>query len=205
MTRSTPSDVELLEHARAVFLEQGVRATAAEVASRAGVSEALLFKRFQSKDRLFRRAMSLHFHPDLAKWIEGLPARVGRGRLAEQLEEVGLEAISFFRQMMPLVMMSWSASPSDVAEDHGSPEAPPFETRRRLEAYFEAERRRGRLRANTDSELLARLFMGALFNFASWDITFGDVDPRPLGPEAYVRHLVRTLLEGVAPVEDRNA
>jgi hypothetical protein len=47
--------------------------------------------------------------------------------------------------------------------------------------------------------------MGALFNFASWDVTFGDVDPRPLGPEAYVRHLVRTLLEGVAPPPDHRS
>jgi AcrR family transcriptional regulator len=198
----TPSitDEELLRYAREVFLEHGIRATTAEVAGRAGVSEALLFKRFRTKDRLFMSAMQADPAPHEVAWLSGLDARVGQGELREHLVEIGIDAVRFFRTLMPLVMMSWSnLSEEELAQHHAHRDSPPFVSRRRVEAYFEAERRRGRIRASCDSEVLARFYVGALFNYASWEVMLGAYDPRPLGAEAYVRGIVDLLWRGIGP------
>jgi len=54
----TRSNEQLLDAARAVFLEQGVFGSTKEIARRAGVSEAALFKRFSTKAQLFMLAMA---------------------------------------------------------------------------------------------------------------------------------------------------
>src|SRR5215510_866081 len=76
----------LLEIAREVFLEHGIRATTAEVATRAGVAEGTIFLRFKSKVDLFRAAMQ--FDPDQAiAFVESLAARAGAPDLRATLLE----------------------------------------------------------------------------------------------------------------------
>ncbi len=194
------TDEELLRHARAVFLDHGIRATAVDVAHRAGVSEALVFKRFGTKDELFRKSMQAELSPDEIGWLADLDARIGRGDLRTHLFEIGMAAVRFFRKLMPLIMMSWSNTrDAETPTVHARRDAPPFVARRRIEAFFEAERRLGRMREGCDTEIVARLFLGALFNHVSWEITIGAHDPRPLGAEAYVRGVIDLLWDGIAP------
>lgn len=188
----TISDDEILEHARQVFLSSGVRATTAEVAKQAGVSEALIFKRFGTKESLFRNAMQAAFNPDDIEWLKSLPGRVGKGDIRQHLCEIGVAAIEFNRKLMPLVAMSWSSRD----EPHAGKE--PFAARRMFEAYFEAERAAGRIR-KCDTEILAKVFMGSCWHFVSWELMLGANDPRPLGAEAFVRGLVDQLWFGIAP------
>src|SRR5208283_4010117 len=56
--RKTISDAALLEIARAVFVRDGASGSTAEIARRAGVAEATLFKRFSTKAALFVAAMA---------------------------------------------------------------------------------------------------------------------------------------------------
>lgn len=51
------SDEQLLEAARAAFVERGLAASTKEIARRAGVSEAVLFQRYETKAELFFAAM----------------------------------------------------------------------------------------------------------------------------------------------------
>src|SRR6516164_10007940 len=53
----TISDDDVLRVARDVFLAQGHTATTREIAEAAGISEAILYQRFGSKDDLFFAAM----------------------------------------------------------------------------------------------------------------------------------------------------
>jgi AcrR family transcriptional regulator len=53
----TISDEEVLRIARRIFLERGHTATTREIAEAAGISEAVLYQRFASKDELFFAAM----------------------------------------------------------------------------------------------------------------------------------------------------
>src|SRR4051812_42626259 len=99
-------DEQVLRAAQQVFLQKGIRATTAEVAKRAGVAEGSIFKRWATKQDLFRAAMQ----PELQEpeWLETLALRVGRGDPQKTLFEVGLLAVQFFQRLMPLIMMSWS-------------------------------------------------------------------------------------------------
>src|SRR5262245_26797668 len=55
--KKTISDDEVLEIARHIFREQGHTATTRQIAEAAGISEAILYQRFGSKDELFFAAM----------------------------------------------------------------------------------------------------------------------------------------------------
>src|SRR4051795_786207 len=78
------SDEKILDTARDVFLEHGIRATTAEVAVRARISEGTIFHRFKSKDALFRAAM--RFEPEKGpELVEALMPRVGEADLRRSL------------------------------------------------------------------------------------------------------------------------
>src|SRR5687768_2852160 len=90
------SKERLLEVAREVFLELGIRATTLEVAARAGVAEGTIFHRFKSKDELFRAAMQ--FDPDQAlAFVERLPGLAGKGELRATLLEFAEEFLRMGR------------------------------------------------------------------------------------------------------------
>jgi AcrR family transcriptional regulator len=195
MARPTVIDDQtILEAARDVFLAMGVGATTARVAERAGVSEGTIFKRFKSKENLFVAAMAVDLE-DL-DFTKTLPSRVGNGVLQDHLYEVSLSAIAFFRRLVPLVMMSWSHPSSRAHEAPPGRDHPAVEGFRQVEAYFEGERRAGRLRS-VDTEVLARIFVGGLWHFAAMEVLQGAREKRPMSPEAYCRSLVDILLRGV--------
>jgi AcrR family transcriptional regulator len=184
---------QLLKIAREVFLERGIRATTAEVAERAGVSEGTLFHRFKTKEALFRQAMQLSEEdlPDLligaVDAVRGLPAEEALQRLAEALLDLGKVAV-------PLMMMSWSnpicGGPSDanVLKFRGF--------LKHLAAFFEAEMDTGRFR-RLDSEVVARTFLGALHHYCMSRIMAQDASW--VVPEGmYVRGLVDLVLYGAA-------
>ncbi|MBN8615139.1 MAG: helix-turn-helix transcriptional regulator [Deltaproteobacteria bacterium] len=200
----TISDDTLLEAAREVFLEHGIRATSAAVAERAGVSEGTLFKRFGTKQGLFQAAMTVSLEDESKRFVGSLAARVGTGTLRGQLEEVALVGIDFFRKIVPLNMMSWS-NPDRPQTAHKTGHPGPYnekgehravEGRRLFEGYFEGERRAGRLR-NVDVSVLARAFMGALYNFVAMEVLTGESDPLPMPAETFARGLVDMLLRGI--------
>lgn len=197
----TIHDEIILAAARDVFLEHGIRATSAEVAKRANVSEGTLFKRFRTKDGLFEAAMTQAFHAEAERFVGSLLGRVGRGELQHELEEVAVRGIEFFRKIVALNMMQ-AANPGRSAfagrgaehEEQGEHRA--IEGRRLFEAYFEAEKRAGRLR-DVDAPILARSFMGALYNFAAMEVMLGAGDPEPMDHRHYAKGLVKMLLRGI--------
>ena len=198
-----PDDATLdavLRAAREVFLARGISATTAEVAERAGISEGTIFHRFKSKAELFRAAMDISADDFAAEWVQGLEARVGRGDIAAELDDLAHRALAFFRRMMPLMMMSWSNSDSSGLPDKlRVPNSPPLLALKRLTAYFEAEMRRGRLRRH-DPEIVARTFLGSITNYALFEIFMTASEELPLPPETFVRGLVQVLWSGIAPL-----
>jgi len=52
------ADVAILAAAREVFLSRGAAATTQDVAAKAGLSQAAIFKRFSTKQELFLAAMA---------------------------------------------------------------------------------------------------------------------------------------------------
>src|SRR4051794_11443572 len=97
-------DETIIAAAREIFLERGIQATTAEVASLAGVSEGSIFKRFKSKLELFRAAMGDRLND--VDWARELPKYVGKGDVRENMFTIGMSILAFFRDLMPLMMMS---------------------------------------------------------------------------------------------------
>jgi AcrR family transcriptional regulator len=191
----TIRDEDILEAARAVLLERGLFATAAEVATRAGISEGSIFHRFKTKEALFGAAfLSGQGASDLPEWITSLSRRVGKSTIEEQLETMCHEGIAFFRLLIPFVMLTWSKGP----QDHGPGEPPPIRALKGLAAYFEAEMNAGRL-AVRDPEVVARTFMGALWNFVSMELMFESRERMPLAQATFVRSFCALLLDGLTP------
>lgn len=192
----------LLEIAREVFLELGIRATTAEVARRAGVAEGTLFLRFKTKADLFREAMQ--FDPDqaLAK-VEQLPELAGSPDLRATLVDFAEQFLRVGRVALPVMMMTWSNP-----EQAGCLErAPERATRYRrvvaaLHRFFELELELGRLRMG-EPEVLARMLVGSLHHFVMGEAIAGE-PVGSLSAAEYAAHVVDVLLRSAglaAPAE----
>ena len=193
------SDEEILTAAREVFLARGVRATTAEVAERAGVSEGTLFHHFKTKEGLFRAAVNPKL--DEPEEISGLAARVGKGEVAENLEAFVTSVIESLRVRVPFLMMAWSNRSAQGIQDLICEVEPPsFRIIRLLSGYLDGEIRRGRLR-RVDAEIAARGLVGSIMEYVMSEILHGAAHGLPLPAPMFVRGLVDIFLHGTsAPV-----
>jgi AcrR family transcriptional regulator len=193
---TTIDDRQLLRAAQSVFLEKGIRATTAEVARRARVAEGSIFKRWKTKEELFRAAMEQL--ADEAEWLMALESQPGRDP-RRRLLEVGLQAVEFFRKLLPCMMMTWSNPTKRGIPMHLSgPNPPPLRALRRVIRFFEVEIRSGRVR-RYDPEILARAYLGGIQNYVFFEILMKAQDERLLSAETYLRGLIQLLWSGMEP------
>lgn len=95
----TINDDELVRIAREFFREHGHTAPTREVAAAAGISQAVLYQRFGSKEDLFLRAMTPDL-PDVDALLGPYPPRSAKAdlrRIAERLTD-------FFVSLMPTLL-----------------------------------------------------------------------------------------------------
>ncbi|MBM4359055.1 MAG: TetR/AcrR family transcriptional regulator [Deltaproteobacteria bacterium] len=195
-------DEDILDAARALFLEKGIRGTSAEVAERAGVSEGSIFKRFPSKERLFHAALSVDRDAAIER-AEGLVGRAGQGSVRGHLVELGGDLHEMFRLMLPIMMMRWS-NPNDPLA-HANPDgSPPLRLLAALMRYLRAEMALGRL-GTVDVEALARAFFGAIQNRVFFEVVLRARPESPRTSETFVAELVDVLFSGCAPRKGRMA
>ncbi|MCU0653744.1 MAG: TetR/AcrR family transcriptional regulator [Polyangiaceae bacterium] len=193
---TTIQNDDILRAARELIMERGLAVTTAEVAARARVSEGILFKRFKTKENLLHAAMVGDFTE--SQPFDELEKRVGKGEVQEQLYEHGLEMWHLFRKLIPLIMMLWSTRSEEMnAQLHG-PNPPPLQATRRMAGYLEAEMRLGRLR-RSDPEILARTFLGAIWNHAFLEQITERAPVLPLPIETFLRGFIQLLWGGIAP------
>jgi AcrR family transcriptional regulator len=183
----------LLAVAREVFLERGIRATTAEVAERAGVSEGSLFHRFKSKEGLFAAAMNFDAEEasrllqDAVRDIEELEVREGLVKLSTTLLEIG-------RIALPIMMMSWSNPKLSGETPFDKKRAGFREFLKAFGAYLEGQMDEGKLR-RIDAEVLARTLIGSVHHY-SMTRTLMEADEVLIPEGMFVRGLVDLLLNG---------
>jgi transcriptional repressor AefR-like protein len=101
-------------------------------------------------------------------------------------------------------MMSWS----NRQEDQSSPEPATAASKQRaaralqavktIAAYLQAENRLGRIR-DTDFEVVAQAFVGALWHHAFLQVMLGNGKTGPGQERRYVKRLVKAMWSGIAP------
>jgi AcrR family transcriptional regulator len=192
------SDAALLEIARSEFLVHGSRASTATIAAHAGVSEAVLFKRFGSKDALLRASM----HETLAcEFADAFPARLSKAGLAL----LGEGLFRHFERVVPMVLMSWAhLGGSDKPEGLKGSDPAPLRGVRLFENYFREQMKSGHLR-KVNPAVLAHAFTGALWHFSFMRAALDASVAPKMSPKLFVRDLADMIWLGVSPLESRES
>jgi len=196
-------DDVILRAAREIFLEKGWDATTSEIAAKAGVSHGIIFKRFKTKQALFQSAMQ-----ERSDWGQTIPgllnSSLGRKDVEMTLVELGSLFVEKFLMLIPTLMMAWSNKQDTDNPAESAAAANKERARRALQAvktiaaYLEAEYRLGRIR-ETDFEVIAQAFVGALWHHAFLQVMLTDGKPESAKERRYVRRLVKAMWSGIAP------
>jgi AcrR family transcriptional regulator len=191
----TITDEQILSAAREVFTEQGMSATTAEVARRAGVSEGTIFNRFGSKSDLMMAAMGFEQGPTWIKTAEAVD--LDAATFEENLAAIGEDMLDFFEVLLPRIwmMMSSGASPADHFMDAN---APPIRGIKVLTGLIYQAQRKGQLRP-CDPEIVARQFIGAL-HFWAFAEHAGLNGFMPMPRQTYLRGVIKNIMEGIRAV-----
>ena len=115
----TVEDEDILEAARLAFVDRGQLATTREIADAAGISQAVLYQRFGSKDDLFFAAMAPP-PPDLEDLL-GAPPR-SADETESYLADVAERLYRYFETVAPLFVQlaTHTAFHADhLADAHG--------------------------------------------------------------------------------------
>ena len=197
------SDDAILDVAREVFLERGIQATTDEVAERAGVSEGTVFRRFKSKEALFRAAM--RFSPDaVPAFIASFVSEAGQGDLRARLLSFATRLLELGRTALPMMMMAWSNPCGDYPLDKLPQRSAGYrKTFRYVVRFFERELEARQLHAEK-AELLARIFMGSLHHYCMAELFLGSSEISP-SREDFTEGLVDVLLNAAGYAPSRRA
>ncbi|NEP09817.1 MAG: TetR/AcrR family transcriptional regulator [Symploca sp. SIO1A3] len=183
---------QILEAAREVFLAQGYTASTIDIAQKAGISEGSIFKRFPTKDKLFFASMGI---PESPEWLEELETLPGKGNLKENLINLSLQIIEFFREVVPRLVMTCSQG-THHQKMQNFKESPLVLYLRALINFFVQELQLGRIRS-CDPEIPARMLFGSLMNYVFFE-QVGAQMAIPIAAPTYVRGLIEILWQGIA-------
>ncbi|WP_438010366.1 helix-turn-helix domain-containing protein [Sorangium sp. So ce321] len=189
----TIDDEELLKIARRVFRQGGHTASTRDVARAAGISQAVLYQRFRSKDDLFFAAM-FPPPPDLGVLL-GDEDEAGRGA-RRHLTGIATRVLGYFTSAAPAILhlVTHPSFPEMMAHAHhrflgaGLVDA--------LADRLRALSRRG-LIAPVDAGAAAEALVAAMHSVALFRIFSGTADVP--ANDARARRVVQVLWSGLKP------
>jgi AcrR family transcriptional regulator len=174
---------------RTLYASKGSRGTTTrEVAERAGVNEATLFRHFGTKRQLLD-AM-LEYYTQQSPFPELLD-RVGRlATIQEQLRELAVASVDALKRKEDLIKISMA---EEIANPEGSTCAwrAPVAARVKLTEFFAAKVAAGELRG--EAQWLSRTFMSLFFSLVMARGIWGD---EALTPDEAVTTMVDIFLNG---------
>lgn len=193
--RKIVSDERLLEVARDTFRERGYAVPGREIAKAAGISEAVLYQRFESKDALFFAAMA-PAEPDLVR-IFGPRGEEGEATafLRDALERMA----AYFEAVLPLAIPVVQVLRHNRALDGPGHETGPGGLSERLERELAVRVRglqaRGAVGEGAPLDM-ARLLVGIAHDHAVGRAILACRSPRAHGP---LEASVDLVWRGLAP------
>jgi AcrR family transcriptional regulator len=186
-------DEDILEVARACFIEHGASVSTEVIAARLGVSGPALLKRFGTKKELLKAAFPMS---DTPPWIAAVEQGPDARELSVQLLEVARSIDDFFRKIIPglAVLREAGIGPEEWLN---KPEPPPVRSHRTLTEWFRRAQAQGRLREG-DPNVMASLFLAGLqHRYFLAHVTGRSVPPEEEDP--WLERMVDIFWHGVAP------
>ncbi|WP_338026860.1 helix-turn-helix domain-containing protein [Trichormus azollae] len=147
---------QILDASREIFLQQGFGGSTLEIAQKAGISEASIFKPFSTKEELFFASMGI---PEKSPLVKELEALSGKGNLKQNLIQVCLQILEFNRQVVPRLMMLRSRGTA-MPEMINRPNSRPSRDLKIFTNFLEKEIEQGRLRPR-DPQTIAMILLGS--------------------------------------------
>jgi AcrR family transcriptional regulator len=194
------SDERILAAARELFLQKGARASTVELARLAGVAEGTIFRRFPTKEALLRAALQGE-ETDPA-WVRTLRDAQDDPQLdiKRTLLTAGTQAVEFFRMVLPVHMMRWSASRQEDSPPEFllGPNSPPLRALKTAARFFEQAMRDGRMRKH-DPEIVARVFLGSIQNYVFFELLLRAQEQTPMPVQTYLRGVIKLIWTGAEP------
>jgi AcrR family transcriptional regulator len=183
-----------------VIKEKGLaRATTKEIAEAAQCSEGSLYRYFTSKEELFLAVLSEQL-PAFLPTLRDLAARVGRDAVRRNLERVGLAALAFFDESIPM-FASVFAEPTLLAQ-HGewmrTTDTGPHRAAALIADYLRCEQKLGRVHPDARPEAAADMLLGACYLRS---FTRHSNPATPISDQRFMRGLITTLLIGLNPAD----
>ncbi|MBW4644369.1 MAG: TetR/AcrR family transcriptional regulator [Goleter apudmare HA4340-LM2] len=191
---------QILEAARNVFLQKGFSGSTLEIAQRAGISEASIFKRFSTKEELFFAAIGI---PDKPLWIQELNSLLGKGDIKQNLIQICHQILEFHREVMPLLMMLRSRGKA-LPEMGLESESKPVRDLKILTGFLEHEIKQGRLRA-CEPKTIAHTLLGSLMNYVLLEQMLSppeSITDLSKDDSFFIQSLVEIIWQGIAPTQN---
>jgi AcrR family transcriptional regulator len=191
---------EILAAARQVFLEQGEGGSTLEIAEKAGISEASIFKRFVTKQALFLAAIGISKTPQYAKI---LASQTPTAEIRSELTEICTQMVGFYQEVMPRVLMMMTQTKSSLPPMV----PPPLRDTQLFTEYLDRAIAAGYLKP-CDSMTVAHTIVGSIQNYAMTSaisnkiplpIAFILPKVRSIEPDIFIHNLLETLWVGIAP------
>jgi AcrR family transcriptional regulator len=186
----------ILDAAMAVLRQRGeAGATTKEIAHAAGCSEGSLYTYFARKEDLLLAVLTERLPPFIAT-LKAMLERTGDDTVREHLEEVARLALPFYGELLPLVT-TVLATPG-LRESLWQQNYGPHRANEALATYLRLEQRLGRIRSGASLEAATALLLGSCLQRAMHR-QFSGQQQEAAADEQFVKDLVATLLQGLAP------
>jgi AcrR family transcriptional regulator len=187
---------QIVDVARRLFAEAGYRTTTTrQLARAAGVSDALMYRHFESKDEVLRAVVDQGLAGFAAM---GEAAALGRDRpLAERLSILGGAFLEVLNAQVDLLVLF--VSEHQLLADDARLVAFIDLAAAGLAAELAERAAAGEMRNDIDGYLFARSFMGSLVSFVILQNALGMDRVRPVEAADYLAGLVDLYVRGAHP------
>jgi|SRR6218665_184670 len=189
-------DEEILETARACFIEHGASVSTETIAARLGVSGPALLKRFGSKREILKAAFAVGSVPP---WLPLVEAGPDARDFHIQVRELAHTIDGFFRRMVPAFSVLREAGIT-AEEWRGKDQPAPARALEAMTDWFRRAQERGFLRSG-DPKVMAGLFMaGVQHRYFLAHVTNQSVLSEEEDP--WLERLLDILWHGIGPSEN---
>jgi len=187
------TDAEIIAATQRCVLAHGPSVSTTVIADEVGMSQAALFKRFGTKERLIVTALCQM--PDKMPLIGKLLEGPTEAPVRDQMVALGTELITLFRHLVPCFAMLAASglNPTRLSQ----PDSPPIIARKAWTTWFQIAQDQGRARP-FDAAAVAVAFLGMLHARPFRELVIGDTGLK-CSDVVYVEQIVDLFWSGMAP------